>query len=103
MPVFVETGGQKACLNKKSWQKPAPEVDVSTWGKNKFLRGSIHGVPAKLHFGQGPSEGVNMVRKDWLSAAELMLIADYNMEGCLLLEPTDTTRARLPELPAIGT
>ena len=43
-----------------------------------------------------------MVGKDWLSAAKLMLVADYNLEGCLLLVSDDTTRARLPELPVIG-
>lgn len=100
--MFADTGGRNACLNKKSWQKLAPEVDISAWGEGSFLRGSIQGVPAKLHYGQGQTEGVNMVGKDWLSAAKLMLIAD-NLDGCLLLVSTDTTRARLPEMPVIGT
>lgn len=93
--MFAYTGDQRACLNKRSWQKLVPEVDVSAWGEKIFLRGSIHGVPAKLHFGQGRTEGVNMVGKDSLSAAKLMLIADYNLEGCLLLESTDTTQGQV--------
>jgi hypothetical protein len=31
-----------------------------------------------------------------------MLVADYNMEGCLLLVSDDITRSRFPELPVIG-
>lgn len=34
LPMFVETGGLKACLNKASWQKLAPGVDVLHWGEN---------------------------------------------------------------------
>ena len=101
--MFADTKGQKACLNKKSWEKLAPNVDVSTWDEGTFLRGSIHGVPAKLYYGQGQTEGVNMVGKDWLSAAKLMLIADYSLDGCLLLASNDSNRAQLPELPVIGT
>ena len=100
--MFVDTGGQKACLNKTSWQLLAPGVDVLHWGDNDFLRGSIHGVSAKLYRGQGKAEGVNMVGQEWLSAAKSILIADYNMDGCLLLPSDSTTCFRFPELPIIG-
>ena len=100
--MFVDTGGQKACLNKASWQKLAPGIDVSHWGENKFLKGIVHGVPAKLHFGQDQTEGVNMVGKDWLVDGKLVFAADYNIEGCLLLESDENTRSRFPELPVIG-
>ena len=100
--MFVDTGGQKACLNKTSWQKLVPGVEVSHWGENTFLRGTVHGLPAKLHLGQDQTEGVNMVGKDWLSEGKLMLVADYNMEGCLLLVSDDITWSRFPELPVIG-
>ena len=100
--MFVDTGGQKACLNKTSWQKLAPTVDVSHWGESDFLKGTVHGFPAKLYLGQNQTEGVNMVGKHWMSEAKLMLVADYNMEGCLLLISDHTTRSRFPELPLIG-
>lgn len=69
LPMFVDTGGQEACLNKTSWQLLAPGVDVAHWGKANFLGGTVHGFSAKLHLGQDQTQGVNMVRKDWLSEA----------------------------------
>ena len=102
LPVFVDTGGQVACLNRKSWEKLVPSVDTSHWEERQFLRGKIHGVSAKLHLGQGQTEGVNMVGKDWLSDAKLILIADYSMDGCVLLESDKATRAVLPHLLVIG-
>ena len=100
--MFVNTGGQKACLNKASWQKLAPGVDVLHWGESSFLRGTVHGVPAKLYLAQDQTEGVNMVGKDWLLEGKLLIAADYSMEGFLLLLSKDTARSRLPELPVIG-
>lgn len=81
LPMFVNTGGQKAYLDKMCWQILAPDVDVSDWGEGKFLRGTVHGVACKLHYGQSQTEGVNMVGQDWLSGAKAMLIADYNVVG----------------------
>ena len=101
LPIF-DTGGQVVCLNRKSWEKLAPGVDTSHWQERQFLRGKIHGVSAKLHLGQGQTEGVNMVGKDWLSEAKLILIVDYSMDGCVLLEYDSATRAVLPHLPVIG-
>ena len=92
LSVFVDTGGRKACLNKASWQKLTPGVDVSHWGESAFLRGSIHGLPAKLYVGQDQTAGVKVVGKDRLSQGKLMLLADYNMEGCLLLVSDEITR-----------
>ena len=100
--MFVNTGGQRAYLNKTSWQILAPGVDVSHWGEGTFLRGSVHGVACKLHCGQGQTEGVNMVGQDWLSGAQLLVIADYHMDGCLLLLSDEATRSRFPILPVIG-
>lgn len=85
LPIFVDTRGQVACLNRKSWEKLAPGVDTSHWQERQFLRGKIHGVSAKLHLGQGQTEGVNMVGKDWLSEAKLILIVDYSMDGCVFV------------------
>ncbi len=102
LPIFVDTGGQKTSLNKTSWQKLAPGVDVTHRGDNVFLRGTVHGVPTRLHFSQERTEGVNMVGQDWLMEGKLMLVADYNMDGCLVLVSDDITRSRFPELPVIG-
>ena len=102
LPMFVDTGGQKACLNKVSWQKLAPGVDVSHWGEDKFARAAVHGLPAKLYLGQDQTDGVNKVGKDWLRAGKLMLVADYNTDRCLLLVSDESTQARFPELPTIG-
>ena len=97
LPMFVVPGGRKTCLNKASWQKLAPGVEVSQWGESIFLRGTIHGLPAKLHVGQDQSAGINVVGKDWLSQGKLMLVTDYNMDGCLLLVSDEITRSRFPE------
>ena len=43
-----------------------------------------------------------MAGKDWLSEAKLILIADYGMDGCVLLESHSATRAVLPHLHVIG-
>lgn len=102
LPMFVDSGGRKACLNKASWQKLAPGVDVSHRGESTFLRGTIHGLPAKLHLGQDQTAGVNVVGKDWLSEGKLILVTDYNMDGCWLLVSDEITRCRFPELPVIG-
>lgn len=102
LSVFVDTGGRKACLNKASWRKLTPGVDVSHLGESAFLRGSVHGLPAKLYVGQDQTAGVKVVGKDWLSQGKLMLLADYNMEGCLLLVSDEITRSRFPKLPVIG-
>lgn len=101
LPIFVDTAGQKACLNRKSWSKLAPGVDFSHWNERQFVRGNIHGVSAKLHVAQGQTEGVNMVGKDWLSEAKLIFIADYCLDGRLLLKSDQATRAVLRQLPII--
>ncbi len=100
--MFVDTGRRKACLNKASLQKLAPGVDVLHWGESTFLRGTVHGLPAKLHVGQDQTAGVNVLGKDWLSEGKLMLVTDYNMDGCLLLVSDEISRSRFPELPVIG-
>lgn len=100
--MFVDTGGRKACLNKASWQKLAPGVDVLHWGESTFLRGTVHGLPAKLHVGRDQTAGVNVLGNDWLSEGKLMLVTDYNMDGCLLLVSDEISRSRFPELPVIG-
>ena len=43
-----------------------------------------------------------MVEKDWLFAAKAMLVADYHVEGCLLLVSDDAAHSKFPELPVIG-
>ncbi len=75
---------------------------IDYWGESTFLRGTVHGLPAKLHVGQDQTAGVNVEGKDWLSEGKLMLLTDYNMEGCLLLVSDEITRSRFPKLPVIG-
>ena len=99
--MFVDIRGQKACLNKVSWQKLAPRVDVSHWGESNFAIATVHGLPAEK-LGQGQTDGVNMVGRDWLRAGKLMLLADYNADRSLLMVSDDTPQARFPELPVVG-
>ena len=101
LPMFVDTDGQTACLNKVSWKELAPEVDVSLWGKRRSLLGKIHGVEAQIHFGQGRTQGVNMVGDQWLCKAGLILIADYRGLGCVLIKSSDETLRSFAMLPNI--
>ncbi len=88
LPICVCTGGQTACLNKVSWKALAPDVDLTCWDTTDSLPGKIHGVHARIHFGQNATQGLNMVGHEWLRQAGLILIADYRGMGCVLLEST---------------
>ena len=101
LPIFVNTGGQ-ACLNKVSWQALAPNVDVSSWEERKYLFGTIHGIDAQVHFGQGRTAGVNMVGIQWLSRAGLILIAGFARLGCALVKSDEQSREALLMLPSIN-
>lgn len=101
LPIFVDTGGQIACLNEISWKELAPSVDVTCWGKTRSMLGKIHGVEAQIHFGQGHTKGVNMVGDQWLCKAGLILIADYRGLGCVLIRSSDEALKTLPLLPHV--
>lgn len=101
LPMFVDTSRQNACLNTKSWTKLAPEVDTSSWGERQYLTCKVHGVEAELQLGQNQTAGVNMVGKDWLSAAKVILVADYALAGCVLLKSDEALRSLIPSLPLV--
>lgn len=99
LPMFIDTGAQKTCLNQSSWAKLAPHIDVSGWGEQDFRAVTVHGHSVNVYFGQGRTHGVNMVGMDWLKTARALLVAGYASSGCLLMHDNATNRATIPQLP----
>ena len=99
LPVFVNTGGVNASLNLAAWKILASTMDVSVWDERTFSRGKVHGLKTDLYLFHGNLQGVITTGKEWLSAASVMLVVDYEVDGCLLLLSDEELRGKLPELP----
>ncbi len=101
LPMFMDTGGQEACLNEASWAKLAPQLDTSTWREGTHKNVLVHGVLTELRLGMGRTNGCNMIGKSWMMAARAAIIADYEGEGCIIMRATPL-RDKLSELPRVA-
>ncbi|KAK9810201.1 hypothetical protein WJX72_006549 [[Myrmecia] bisecta] len=73
LPFFVDTGGQKACMNE---------------------------AHTNMHLGMGRTKGVNMIGSRFLSNVPLMLCCEYAGKGAVLIESTHQNRCAIPDMPA---
>lgn len=85
VPVFVNTSCRETYLNQTTMRLFTPEeTDFTTWSPSTTVLLKMHGIELPVKLGMGQTLGCNMVGVEWLSGADVGIIADYKRNGCVL-------------------